>query len=1250
MKVIKKYFKVVLCFMAFAVCSFLLAFAPTMSAYASLNYVKANYNLAINSIKMPKVVDAETEGLKIPLLKGFFGENSDSVSQEIYYIVRVIDPSGYSHDFQVGGLNKSSDSAYFTLNKAEGYVQVNALTDGDYKIVYIVKNVEILNASTPEETEKVLSTYYSNTYKVEVKNVSYELDFSVQTGDKAGWVNLLPQEVKTNAEGKIYIPKAFAKVVGGEKTFELSQANGEITVSRNGAIQKLNESDFKSDAEGFYIVPSQSGIYKVQYTFKSGVNRPTKTLTIKVTDDFVEPTELKVTTTPSLPSKFELGEKDITLPKLVAKNELSDNVEYNTVSIRIQHETKANIYQELKNNDYSFNMTVGADGFANATSYSDLVGIYTITYTLEDAYGNRVEKEYRMEQSSTASKKPTIYMSYDYDTTKLDEVDTDATSELKSKYGYDEIILPAAYAEDLVSDYEDLTIVRYLRNINSSTIYYVDNLKYNSATGELEAVEEGSIGYNYADDKTTNPGLGNVNKSVQFKFADTAEKAKTYDGTYQLEYRVIAKNITTREQTLVETGTTRYSFAVLDYPMSEYKATTPSVEITNIQKGLTVDKAKDLTVTVKATDEDDTRLKNVVFYYYGDEKADHDTIAGNIKNVIASVQADKDNTKHVLDQEKVLTLLKDATTYNYNGIELAKMNEDKNGYVVNFDNAEGNKAVIIAVSYNDYGNVAVDTKVVNFKDTSETVAPVATIIDAKGLANGSDVHNYTTLNNVKSGADVELPIVEFEDSDKNLELNVMYYINSPETENGGVQYRSPYGKVYAGNRITGGKIKASAAGVYYVAYTATDDAGNTSVMYFTFEVVDTTKPILDVSITGENLETTGNTIKSVVGSTLNFGTNVYVGEDADVNVTEEATVTVAVDDNGKELDYGPSGDKLNSYKFNSVGDYTITITAKYDNREAVTKVYYLTIKELELKWTQEFEIQEYANVNEYVYLPDIAATYNAEVKVKVVAPNDTKIEDLDRDGYLPKDVESGVSVYKFKTNSTKGRYKVTYIATLDEKVIEKTFTIIVGDNVPPTFQLSYSELEQDIVYDGENQIEYTLKVDKSNRTFVVVAKSNGKTIYEHDTGLTIYDKDDTNASATKMYWSNLTYELIGSKNIKDGEKDGEYIISGTGDFTIKLTIKDDYENESEKLIKFKVVEKTNAKESEDSTVGVVLIVLSLLILGGVIVFFLLTGKKSGNGKAKVAHKTESAKVEEKQVEEKVEVVEETEAKEGEIEE
>ena len=143
MKVLKKYFKVVLCFMAFALCSFMFAFTPSISAAMAVNYTIAPYNAAINAIKMPTTeVDYSKTGAKfrIPLLENYgLAEGVALKDSTEDYTIRVIDPAGYAHDYTIDG--QENDASYFkgieedTNDNNKKYLVVNAKNDGDYKLI-----------------------------------------------------------------------------------------------------------------------------------------------------------------------------------------------------------------------------------------------------------------------------------------------------------------------------------------------------------------------------------------------------------------------------------------------------------------------------------------------------------------------------------------------------------------------------------------------------------------------------------------------------------------------------------------------------------------------------------------------------------------------------------------------------------------------------------------------------------------------------------------------------------------------------------------------------------------------------------------------------------------------------------------------------------------------------------------------------------------------------------------------------------
>lgn len=1260
MATFKKYFKLIMSFIAFAVISFIFAVSPVFTTYAAMNYEStmnyavATYNLFMNSIQVPKgTIDLSVEGeeFRIPLLNSSFGANSGIHD----YTIRVIDPAGQNHDYAVQeGLTSSEEEGSFfdDSNLSEG-LKVNVQNSGTYSVVYIVTIGE--------------KTYYSNTYSVEVKNVSYELDFTIREGENAGMNMLLPSNMAPTSE-EIELPVANVKIAGEDGDYvELSEMIKPV-VYYNGAIQDENEPGsavrFDQDTQKYYLIPGAEGRYTIEYTYNNGANRPTQTFVIDVSEDFVAPTVNDLTLTVQSMPTVELGDTDVTLPSITVSDGVSNNASFNLKSIEIRKANNTEIKQTLTNNTYTFNMTTGVGGFENVTNYNDLVGNYLVKYTIVDAYGNEKSIEVRL-SNVTDNTAPTIYMAYDYElqgeagsqtptTTVVDgetveDVNTNYAVDLKANYGYSELVFPAIYAKDSVSSYSDFTFVRYIQNTNTRTIYYLDNYKFED--GELVEVTEGETGYNYAVDTSTNPGYRIYNKAVKFQFTADGEESdiSRYAGEYTLGYYVYSNTVKTQETNLYSSGTTRYSFNVLSRATvgtDDSEATTPTTSISNIREGATVSSNSPLTVYMSATDEGDSRLKNVVFYYYS-------TTSGNgfeqdLNTAMNAVLADdeSDTNKYLcnlLDDPQIITLMQG---YGYTGFAVATQDEvnstqfeiDYAGY------AEQPNITIVAVSLNDYNRIGVDTRTLTIENSTETTAPVARIIQLSDGTYGDLIESNTTVTTDKvfnQATDVILPAIQFTDADSSLAMNVVYYVNSPESESAGLQYLSTSGKSFGANSIVGGTIKTSQVGTYYVIYTATDDAGNTTSVYFTFTVEDSSDPILNVEVTGatdeDEISKSGNTVSAEVGTSITFAPTLYASDG--VQRLPSDGIEITIDDNGG-LDYEPTGQE-NTYTFNSAGSYTVRITGSYDGRTAVERVIYVNITMPEITWDNTITVQTTARTGQEIILPDMTAHQGKEVaKVTVTV--------LDPDGHTPvagdaqRVIRNGSAVWVFTTNeNSKGTYRVTYTATTANGSIEQSYEIKVGDNVAPTFTIIGQDvLEQELVYDGETQIEYQINLNRSRNTLEIVVKNGDTTIYTHDTGLEIWDRDDSGSSRMMTSWSNLTVELTGENGIvTSGEETGQYFISGTGKCTLTLTMTDSYSNTGTKEISFNVVSETEPEQNNNDTiVGTVLIVVSLVILAGVILFFTFTGKKGGTSKKG----KKSTEVVEENVEENVEVKDTTE--------
>lgn len=1283
MKILSKYFKVALCFMAFAFCSFMFAFTPTLTAVqaaATLTTKISEYNLEINALKMPtELVNYENDDavFAVPLLSSAIGTETPEK-----YTIKVVDPSGYAHNCDIvyddetdplapKYVIETEDTAFFDKIE-DGKLIINAKNDGDYKIIYVVK-----------ENGK---TYYSNSYHVTVENVSYELDFStpVLNSDKeiiGSKKNLIPTKMAVSNTA-YELPVAYAKIVGKDLTIDettglVTNEVATIKVTKDGAPQKLNDTEkttvFTSNGDKFFITPSEAGVYTVEYAYNDSENRPTKTFTINVEEGFVA-SELKLASIPTMP-KIELG-KTVTLPKLTVNAGDEKNVETNVTSIVIEKEnSNGAIKCELKDNNLEFKMA--PENFTGVDSYAKMVGNYRITYIVKDANGKTLTETFKVEGVKVSSN-PTIKLAYDYNSTdKAEDIVFGAEVELKAEYSSElnSIMLPAVYVEDPVSDnFEDFIIVRSIRK--GSTYYYVDNYKYDE---DAENGKTTDFLAKYKNAALAEGTVGDPTKATEFKFH---QDAQNIEGTYYLEYKVISRAVETRESTLYATGTSeKYSFKVLANT-SMSKETTANVEITNLQN-TSVKNNEEVIVKVNAVDDVDSRLKTSVFVHRGLIDANAITkpesvekytdleyyvkhVADNLSKTIKDNNLSRE--KNLLDDERLLkgwnedgTIAADVNTAFFKGLEYyftdikpQTETETKNNFKLDLAEFDSGIVNVVAVSINDFGNVGGDTKQLSIKDMTDDKAPVIEIYEEKLPTEWKNGLNIATIK-VGQGKEVKLPSVYVEDTDKTLSLNVMYYINSPENSYGAIKYLSPANKKFYYTELSskevqvieGGVITTTEVGTYYVAYSATDVAGNTSVMYFTFEVGDTSKPVLSVEPVADDVSISGNTVTGGKGTVIDFEATLKHSNGADIAENENETITITVDDNGKGLDFAPSGEGRNSYVFNSYGTYIVTIEGSYESSLEVDpiaadkKIIKVVIEKKAIEWLGEFDVPTYAGMKESVKLPDVAASNGAVVKVTYVAPGDSSSEATE----AKKVTENGYSYWTFDTNENSvGTYTVTYTATTDEDVLTKTIKIKVGDNVAPTLSFNKGDLTQDFIYDGEHDIEVVLEVNKNKKSFVVKVVNNGEEIISHNIGLTISDKTDDGTTNYNKSWSTgLSYELVGD-NVKKGNTSTssgttttQYLISGKGEVSLKLTMTDDYDNTRVETIKLNVIEKTTVEENKDNVVGVVLIVISLVLLAGVILFFTFTGKKGNKGSKtkkekvvktqKIENKTES-KVEE----------------------
>lgn len=1206
MKRMKKYLKVALSFLAFALCSFMFAFAPTISAISalSLSYeinklnTEGGYSQEINSINMPSVIDAKVSAFTIPLLKVKATGLVDSAATK--YTVRVIDLAGRSHDYVVNGTeeeNKDVLDVYFSydaVNKKLTYLPIqNTQDEQSYKVVYIVNNGE--------------DKLYSDIYEVKVKNVlDFELDFTSSVAGEEGKNNLIPSLAKKGDVIELPVAKAVSETGSLDVLPVVRKNNVLLTVAEDN-------DDFAKVGNKYVLTLKDTSNYSVEYSWGQNLH---KTFDIKVTNNDVDKS-LKVVTNPGFES-MQLGQTGVKINKPEFKNSNEENKlitsdNYN-VKITITHASKPAIKQVLDYNTWEFDFTKEAFG---ATSYDDMIGYYNFSYEVTDNNGATTTFENRTASTITVDKAtPKAYLSYDYEVntngtlkTDVEDINLDASQELKVKYGYDEIEVPALYGYDQVSNYEDLILVRYLVNANNTDKKYaIDNYYYNEDTDTYTAFTkqdaiDGKVPVGFNDSGDAN--IGNPNKSVKFKFTNT----DNIEGTYYLEYRVVSKNIKIRE---TKFGKDDYKIQIdaqstVDY--SSYVA--PKVEIKNINDNYYVVAGQELRVEMTATDEKDTNYRNAVFFFTAGYTTD-DKFTTDLGKAITEIQT-ADKTQDVF---KNVTLLKTKMeTAGYENFTVLTLEDGK--YTTTLPTELTGTPTIAAVSVNDAGRIGVKVKTQEVKSVTEKneakfkITSAGELI-AQGTSNINPDAKFVQYDTIT------LPEVEFVDAeDQCMNISVYYYIESPETDSG-LEMLTPSNIEWDGNKVLGGEIKADRVGKYFVGYSAMDAAGNTTVTFFKFEVEGQITSNINFTVNGEDVAVSGNEYTIDKGQTLSFTGKVIKSDESEhdqVKITVKNADGLAVERTGN----------VNTYKFNSVGTYTVTFTDK--NAEATSKTIFVTVTEPTLRWLSDFNVQKYAGMGETVYLPYMAANHGAHVDVTVKGPSNST---LPSDNKVKATTIDGKQVWAFKTYSSEsiyatGTYTVTYTATAGDEKLTQTFNIKVGDSVGPTLTMTkQAELKQDVVYDGEHDIEYYVTLDKANKTIKIKAVSNGETLFTYDDiELSITDRDGKNELIEGYKWNYLSFDLTkdgvsATKGDTDEANTTKFLIKDHGKYTLNITSTDSLGNAAieDINIEFKVVRPDSQKSDNGTIIGAVLIVVSLLVLAGVILFFTFTGKNKKGSKSK----------------------------------
>ncbi len=1209
----KKLSKFIYFIFAFAVIACMAIFNPAINFASAETAVDMAKVFTISTSKIASTVDAANdEKLIIPMpdVKGVDGNATKHIV--------VKDRSGKTYTYNCKDMTTTNEKgeavaiSYFTLLEADkttvateadkvAYIQVNNIGKGSYSVQY--KVVDVTNSKT----------YYSEAKTVQVKSVAYSWKFEAENTAK----KIIPSITNAGSEYELPLPE-IVKSNDSENPIKFTAADigTAIKVTRGGKDVSTGEGAVvRKDGDKLIFTPAldttavaegEDTTYVIKYIASAkGITAfANREFTVKVEKDYVTKAELEVSH--NAISNYQVG-ATTTFPtsNVTDKTHNKSKVEVNTyISIKDKNDNVLT----LDANDYTHVFTESGD--------------YTITYKVVDAYGNEATSK---STSIRVSDKKPYQVSYaaDYDTTATnweDSVNTNIAYSIPSEVGFNGFWLPAIYAKDYKDSYENLTLKRKIVSTSDSSIWF--DLDSNDAKHGNGAYADNHTFYGVGADAKL------FNKKVEFRFPISAQEAgesdedyaarvlennKKYAGmTFKIEYTAEDGNIHN-----TEAYATSYTFKVAgEDALTSNVDKNLMVDFDLIDKA--IDPTEEFTFTAAVAKEEpedselvaDERVEVRTYYYYGDKSQIEDAV----KTHIAAADVKKTNEKYGYNFNDFYSKL------TYAGLTELKSADDVTSLKLDetvYDGSQS-KVTIFAVAINDQNQFVIDAQEVAINKTGKYDTDGAPTIsevkfydkqdkDGQIIYVGKDYsEQLAPLGSIEFNQNyvVELPGIKFSDMDSSLEVSVNCYVDTPD-QTVGVDIE----EFFAGSGIKLASVTTTYAGTYYVVYTATDDAGNKTSYVSTFDVAKTEKGYIKV----EN----GSNITKNVGEEVVF--NVSLAGNGEYNyTTDDFTITWG--------DNKPSGlgSMPNSFKFDKPGTYVATIGIKqyvmngvtYTDTPSVTVTVKVTAPTM--SWASDIDsvlANRTADVDDIIELPIISATengveINGEVKVVYLDKNDKETEvELSLD-------ETTFNNYYFKAEKN-GVYKVTYTATTSYNSLTKSFTVTCGDYYDPTIVIDSNKLEESkITYNGQ-AIDVSVKFDtKKNEhensitgqyVLTVVGKEGDKEVFNYDISV---DLKDTNDKGEINYFTpdSSTFTLTGDSVSSNGTN--KWTINGVGDYKLTLTVKDDNGNTTTKSISFKVENKTEPKTIKDSVVGIVLIVVSVVLLGGVILFFAFAGKRN----------------------------------------
>lgn len=1138
-------------------------------------------------------------------------------------------------------------------NDADGYKVTYVIKRGNKVVKEITKaQVEAAAKNDASDAEIEAGTFnptYTGVYNVSVKAeksgvvVSEITDLKIVVS-KSDAVITLPTNSEYVIPAKIATEETNLKIPAPEVTYEDAEGN-EVTKSGANAVAAglkvklvtptedgiLDITDqYESETNTFDVEKDQletAGTYQIRYEYYSGdvlVTKLESNFQVIDAEDFDEPTKLYMKLSGSVPSTGNVN-TDIELPKVTVYTSKSStdgiNAHITVKVIKIDANGKEISSKEIEDyEDYTFKPTEE--------------GNYIVSYTadLDKLYGISSEV-YKPSTiiSVKDNKAPSVLPTYEYTLDTDKNITGVGRGESMKPLGQDET------AEDVLVN----------RKVDVPTVAV---LKDGVATFRLPAIYATDNKYGYSDLILTREVAGNgiSKQTVTAPANEISEEIKLYKtGTYEIRY--IAKEDTTNGK---ETKAT-YTLTVVDEATAKEKSKTEVKLNLNVSTSSVSDKDT-IKFAPTAKDDLDDYVDVVAGYVLVKQSVGSDSkiVTEEVSNKIALTEKGEDGKYEIsiadilknedfdgLDYTHIRvyadatadsTLLNtrpafatSTTTTEYKDLAIIDSTKDQASAdlfvraiadkVLPEDEDEirdfpgevdaWNKAL-----YQANGSLLITKN----GDQSVTVKS----IDEAGYAldeNGNKIpvsqdedEVYLAAFNQNAGI-LKLPAVKFTDADEHLKVRVSIYDNAGNMEN---KYTSENAIVPVKNEdsglweytVDGISFNLSNSEVYTVVYRAEDTAGNVTVRTYGIRVNDTTPP--DIAIADKD----------------KFGMDIEVGEFFEVptamlrkgntDLTSRDVYWQVTYSDGALCDVQATG-------FTPLTEGTFFI--KYYGTDAMgnfteladENLYYVTAKDTTSPTFDENLSMDVSPIMAWpkdakevkvdipvVYATDPIRNDSIDVKYVITSPDGSKVTLYDYDTEEEGN-EDKVDI-KYFTATKQGIYTVEYSAT-DAAGNTSTMKkeIAIGDCQAPTITWS-NNYEDYLAKDFELNSNLELKLSNLNIKDNVSKKEN----------VTV---------KVKLVKPDKTTELKSTGTPNESYK---WQLTETGSYTLNVTVTD--EAGKSETYKYNInVPSEDTETKEISPVwGTVLVVVSVVILAGVVIYFVVSSRKKATVKGRKTRKND----------------------------